>query len=67
MSCLVLPALECLQPTVSDPGSIKAWLLPTGTILCVDLSFMDYAGWGPSELIGRAFSSLGTDNSVLDE
>lgn len=50
-----------------EPGAIKAWLLPTGTVLCVDLSFMDYAGWGPQELVGRAFSSLGTDSSELDE
>jgi hypothetical protein len=61
------PSLSCLQLAASDPGNIKAWLLPTGTILCVDLSFMDYAGWGPQELIGRAFSSLGTDSSELDE
>jgi hypothetical protein len=55
------------QPATPDPASIKAWLLPTGTTLCADLSFMDYAGWGPEELVGRAFSSLGTDSSELDE
>lgn len=56
----------CVQPVEPD-GTIKAWLLPTGTVLCADSAFMDYAGWSPAELVGRAFSSLAVDNSVLDE
>lgn len=46
---------------------IKAWLLTTGTMLCADQSFLDYAGWDPNELVGRAFSSLGVDSAELDE
>jgi len=57
----------CVQNAQTEPGTIKAWLLPSGTILCVDVSFIDYAGWGPQELVGRAFSSLATDSSELDE
>lgn len=57
-----------LQPPAEpDPDTIKAWLLTSGTMLCVDQSFLDYAGWQPDELVGRAFSSLGTDSSELDE
>lgn len=55
------------QPVESDPGMIRAWMLTTGTMLCADQSFLDYAGWDPDELVGRAFSSLGVDSQELDE
>lgn len=50
-----------------DTDTIRAWLLISGTMLCADQSFLDYAGWSPGELVGRAFSSLGADSSELDE
>jgi hypothetical protein len=50
-----------------DPTCIKAWLLPSGTMLCADLSFMDYAGWAPDDIVERAFSSLGTNSSEIEE
>lgn len=46
---------------------VKAWLMSTGTILCVDQSFSDYAGWGPHELVGRSFSTLGCKPSELEQ
>ncbi|WIA28374.1 hypothetical protein OEZ86_010920 [Tetradesmus obliquus] len=50
-----------------DTDTIRAWLLISGTMLCADQSFLDYAGWSPGELVGRAFSSLGADSSELDD
>eukprot|EP00882_Tetradesmus_deserticola_P006573 GHRQ01006917.1.p1 GENE.GHRQ01006917.1~~GHRQ01006917.1.p1 ORF type:complete len:1485 (+),score=562.58 GHRQ01006917.1:723-5177(+) len=50
-----------------DSNTIRAWLLTSGTMLCADQSFLDYAGWSPRELVGRAFSSLGADSSELDD
>lgn len=40
--------------------------MTSGTILCVDQSFVDYAGWSVAELLGRSFSGLGTDSDELD-
>jgi hypothetical protein len=58
----------CLQEAADvDSDIIRAWLLTSGTMLCADQSFLDYAGWSPGELVGRAFSSLGADSSELDE
>lgn len=56
-----------LQPMEVDPNTIRAWLLTSGTMLCADQSFLDYAGWEPDELVGKAFSSLGVDSGELDE
>jgi hypothetical protein len=33
-----------LRAVESDEAVIRAWLLPNGTILCVDQNFIDYAG-----------------------
>lgn len=33
------------QPVISDQQIVRAWLMPTGAVLCVDQGFMDYAGW----------------------
>lgn len=54
------------QPATSAPDEIKAFLLPAGSVLCVDQSFMDYAGWGPQELVGKPFSSLSVDPGELE-
>lgn len=50
-----------------DPQEVKAWLMTSGTVLCVDQSFMDYAGWGPADLVGSAFNNLGTDQAQFDK
>lgn len=55
-----------LQPARLDPGTVKVWLLPSGTILAVDQQFTDYAGWGPMELVGKPFSSLGLNPEEID-
>lgn len=35
--------------------------MPTGAVLSVDQSFMDYAGWSVQELVGKPFSGLSAD------
>jgi hypothetical protein len=35
-----------------DPHEVKAWLMTSGTVLCVDQSFLDYAGWWAAALGG---------------
>ncbi len=56
-----------MQHVEPDPQEVKAWLMTSGTVLCVDQSFMDYAGWGPADLVGNAFNSLGTDQAQFDK
>lgn len=43
------------------------WLLPSGTILCIDQHFTDYAGWGPAELHAKPFSTLFHDTAGIEE
>jgi hypothetical protein len=59
--------LPCLQPIHPDPCVFRGWLLPSGTILCVDPAFHDVAGWLPAELIGKSFSSLGSSPEELEK
>lgn len=67
-ACLPAPLpLRAAQVIEPNPNLIQAWLLTTGTLLCAEQSFMDYAGWSAEELVGKAFSSLGADSSELDE
>ena len=47
-----------LKGIVPDPAEVKAWLLPSGGVLCVDQSFTDYVGWGPADVVGKEFASL---------
>jgi|LauGreSBDMM110SN_4_FD.fasta_scaffold78025_2 hypothetical protein len=39
--------------------------MTTGTILCVDQNFIDYAGWESKDLLGRSFSTLAADTELL--
>ena len=55
----VLTAVE------GDKTIIRAWLLSSGTILCVDQNFIDYAGWASKDLLGRAFAALATDDALV--
>eukprot|EP00879_Flechtneria_rotunda_P020397 GHRR01021459.1.p1 GENE.GHRR01021459.1~~GHRR01021459.1.p1 ORF type:complete len:889 (+),score=208.65 GHRR01021459.1:224-2890(+) len=60
--------MDVMKAVESDPNIVKGWLLTNGTTLCVDQSFVDLAGYTPSELVGKPFSSLVTaaDSSLLD-
>lgn len=49
----------------SDKTIIRAWLLPSGTVLCVDQNFIDYAGWASKDLLGHAFAALATDDALV--
>jgi hypothetical protein len=33
------------QGKEQDANVVRAWMMTNGAILCVDQSFMDYAGW----------------------
>jgi hypothetical protein len=55
-----------VQPAPSAPEDIKAWLMPNGSVLSVDQSFMDYAGWSVQELVGKPFSALAADPGEIE-
>lgn len=50
-----------IKPLEQDPDTIKAWILPTGNILCVDLRFTDWLGIAPADCVGKHMSSLVSD------
>ncbi|GIL79405.1 hypothetical protein Vretimale_18290 [Volvox reticuliferus] len=56
-----------LKEVEADPNQIKAWLMPNGVTLCADLSFTDYAGWAPNDLIGKPFNSIAADPPAVDK
>lgn len=60
-----------LQPSVEDNNYVKLWLMPQGTVLCMDQRFADWFGKGPAECVGRAVNNLfieqvGTVDVTLD-
>lgn len=55
-----------MQPEEPDPNQIKAWIMTNGTTLCVDQAFVDYAGWGAKDLIGRPFSTVAVNPEEFD-
>jgi hypothetical protein len=54
------------QPVQPAVGEMKAWLLPSGGVLCVDQGFVDYTGWATGDLVGRALSSVALDPGELE-
>jgi hypothetical protein len=54
------------QAAPAMPSLMRAWLSPTGILLCVDKSFSDYVGWAPSELAGRPLASVCTEPAELE-
>ena len=54
-----------VQAVENDKGLIRAWLMTSGTILCVDQNFIDYAGWESKDLLGQPFSTLVEDTELL--
>lgn len=47
-----------------DPDIIKAWILPNGSILCVDLRFTDWLGKAPADCTGKMLVELGAEDAV---
>jgi hypothetical protein len=45
---------------------VRAWLTPSGLLLCVDRRFTDWLGRGQAESVGRAFSSMAEDEQQLE-
>jgi hypothetical protein len=43
----------------------QAWIMPSGTVLCVDQGFSDWFGKGPEDCVGRPFTSLGAEQDQL--
>lgn len=56
-----------LKSVEADKSVIRAWLLPSGTILCVDQNFIDYAGYATKDLLGKAFSTLASDPALVSD
>lgn len=56
-----------LKAVESDKTIIRAWLLTSGTVLCVDQNFIDYAGWASKDLLGHAFAALATDDALVSK
>ncbi|GLC33063.1 hypothetical protein PLESTB_000374500 [Pleodorina starrii] len=54
-----------LKPAEDDPGTVHAWMMTQGTILCVDQRFSDWFGRSPNEVVGRPFNTLATEQDVL--
>ncbi|GFR48517.1 hypothetical protein Agub_g10412 [Astrephomene gubernaculifera] len=54
-----------LKPADDDTSTVHAWMMTQGTILCVDQRFSDWFGRTPSELVGRPFNTLATEQDVL--
>ncbi|GLI68263.1 hypothetical protein VaNZ11_012618, partial [Volvox africanus] len=55
-----------LKEVEADPNQVKAWLMPNGVTLCADMSFTDYAGWAPNDLIGKPFNLIAADPPAVD-
>jgi hypothetical protein len=45
---------------------VRAWLLPSGAVLCVDDSFVDCTGFAPADVIGRPLAELSTDKPQFE-
>jgi hypothetical protein len=56
-----------VQPVPDDPSIVKAWLMPNGTILCVDQRFSDWFGRRPAEIVGKPFTCLARDQEELQQ
>lgn len=50
-----------LKPAEDDPSTVHAWMMTQGTILCVDQRFSDWFGRSPTEVVGRPFNTLATE------
>ena len=60
--------LGVLRTTNNDDANIvKLWATPSGQILCADQRFSDWFGVTPADLVGKPFSSLGTDIEALEK
>ena len=60
--------LGVLRTTNNDDANlVKVWATPSGQILCADQRFSDWFGVTPTDMVGKAFSSLGTDIEMLDK
>ena len=64
--CPCSPPL-CPQPVQAERGLAKAWVLASGQICSVDLAFMDWFGYKPSEMMGSSITSVLTEAKVLEE
>ena len=45
---------------------VKAWLLPSGAVLCVDQAFVDYLGYTPQDMVGKALGTIAADPGELE-
>ncbi|KXZ46983.1 hypothetical protein GPECTOR_39g477 [Gonium pectorale] len=59
--------LAVIQPIEADSGTIMVWALPNGSTLSVDQRFHDMFGITPSEVIGRNFKELVSEQEELQE
>ena len=60
--------LGVLRTTNTDDANrVKVWATPSGQILCADQRFSDWFGVTPADLVGKPFSSLGTDIEALEK
>ena len=50
-----------------DPNVVKLWTTTTGIIMCADQKFSDWFGVTPTDMLGRSFTSLGTEIEVLEK
>lgn len=50
-----------IKPCEDDPDVIKAWVLPTGSLLCVDMRFTDWLGKTPADCVGKHLTALALD------
>jgi hypothetical protein len=53
------------KPEVTDTTAVKVWMTMTGVVLCADELFNDAFGMEPATLVGRSFTSLGTDMEAI--
>jgi hypothetical protein len=50
-----------------DPNLVKLWTTTTGIIMCADQKFSDWFGMTPTDMLGRSFTSLGSDMEILEK
>ena len=55
------------KPQVQDMSTVRLFMTTAGTILCADDHFYNTFGVDPLSLVGRSFSSLGTDMEALQK
>ncbi len=60
-------AAAAAQNVADDDSTVKMWLMPTGTILCVDQRFTDWFGRPPADIVGKPFTSLAKEPELLQK